>query len=402
MKNENNLFSEVKKFINNVSVGETFTTKNLIENVGSFEKSTWWKRVNGNPNYRTHSYKSLLRACGFIINTKKGEWKVEKHIPEWVNVGTLSFLRFGGKYDPINGGRKLTYNGLTKNEILDKLKEPDNSNIVTNKPFNVGDMVIVDSEFLKGYWIGKFKASDYNNIPVMIIEPTDSTKSHTHVNVNIPYNSGGGLNVPIELCTLVKDTEIKKESRIFEQQKENKDMEKIDFKVGDKVVFLGANEESGLMSAKKGATATVTETEKYLYVEWDRDGLDGGQMNGGYLYEQFELIKTEKSMENVKVIEKYFMLTVSIPVKLGDVELDAEWMIHVGEKDFKEQLDLDSDFSDIYNVKLRGIDVTDFRKLKEMYKGFGIDLDKEIIKECDKILTKETKLKLVNSAVNFK
>lgn len=61
------------------------------------------------------------------------------------------------------------------------------------------------------------------------------------------------------------------------------------FKVGDRVRLLGGR----VMAAKKGATATVTRagaSEELIYVRWDRNELDGFQMDGGYHHGSFELI----------------------------------------------------------------------------------------------------------------
>ena len=106
-----NLFQAVKTYINGVGVGETFTTKHLIDIVGDHEVSTWWKSVNNNPYYRTHTYKSYLKRTRFLSNPKRGVWKVEKHIPEFVTLGTIEFLI----------GYKKIYNGLTRLETEDKI-----------------------------------------------------------------------------------------------------------------------------------------------------------------------------------------------------------------------------------------------------------------------------------------
>ena len=105
-----NLFQAVKTYINGVEVGETFTTKHLIDMVGDHEVLTWWKQVNS-PNYRTHTYKSYLKRTGFLSNPKRGVWKIEKHIPEFVTLGTIEFLL----------GYKKTYNGMTKATIMEKI-----------------------------------------------------------------------------------------------------------------------------------------------------------------------------------------------------------------------------------------------------------------------------------------
>jgi hypothetical protein len=108
-----NLFQAVKTYINGVEVGETFTTKHLIDMVGDHEVSSFWKQSNQNPYYRTHTYKSYLRRTGFISNPKRGEWKVERHIPDFVNLGTIEFL-IGFKY-------KSIYNGMTRSATIEKI-----------------------------------------------------------------------------------------------------------------------------------------------------------------------------------------------------------------------------------------------------------------------------------------
>ena len=111
-----NLFQAVKTFINDTPKGETFTTKELIASVGNQEDSTQWKRWNKNPNYRTHTYKAYLKRTGFLSNPKYGVWEVKKHIPDFINLGTIEFLVGYKNY-------KNKYNGLTEQQIKDKIEE---------------------------------------------------------------------------------------------------------------------------------------------------------------------------------------------------------------------------------------------------------------------------------------
>jgi hypothetical protein len=115
-----NLFQAVKTYINGVEVGETFTTKHLIDMVGDHEVSTGWKQSNQNPYYRTHSYKSYLRRTGFISSPKRGVWKIEKHIPEFVTLGTIEFLL----------GYKKIYNGMTKSAVMEKINNTPQKSIL--------------------------------------------------------------------------------------------------------------------------------------------------------------------------------------------------------------------------------------------------------------------------------
>ena len=111
-----NLFQAVKTFVNDTPKGETFTTKELIASVGNQEDSTQWKRWNKNPNYRTHTYKAYLKRTGFLSNPKYGVWEVKKHIPDFVNLGTIEFLVGYKTYSN-------RYNGLTEQQIKDKIEE---------------------------------------------------------------------------------------------------------------------------------------------------------------------------------------------------------------------------------------------------------------------------------------
>jgi hypothetical protein len=111
-----NLFQAVKTFINDTPRGETFTTKELIASVGNQEDSTQWKRWNNNPNYRTHTYKAYLKRTGFLSNPKYGVWEVKKHIPDFVNLGTIEFLIGYKTYSN-------RYNGLTEQQIKNSIEE---------------------------------------------------------------------------------------------------------------------------------------------------------------------------------------------------------------------------------------------------------------------------------------
>ena len=128
-----NLFQAVKTFVNDTPKGETFTTKELIASVGNQEDSTQWKRWNKNPNYRTHTYKAYLKRTGFLSNPKYGVWEVKKHIPDFINLGTIEFLIGYKTYSN-------RYNCLTEQQIKDKIEEFNNKEPYSGKS---------DQDFLK-------------------------------------------------------------------------------------------------------------------------------------------------------------------------------------------------------------------------------------------------------------
>jgi hypothetical protein len=68
---------------------------------------------------------------------------------------------------------------------------------------------------------------------------------------------------------------------------------------GDVLVYLGKPD----TSAQKGARAIFDyEDDRFIHVEWVRDGLDEGQMDGGYFKEYFE--KEVKSQEESRIFNK--------------------------------------------------------------------------------------------------
>ena len=68
---------------------------------------------------------------------------------------------------------------------------------------------------------------------------------------------------------------------------------------GDVLVYLGKPD----TSAQKGARAIFQhEDDRFIHIEWIRDGLDEGQMDGGYWKEYFE--KEVKSQEESRIFDK--------------------------------------------------------------------------------------------------
>ena len=124
MRKQNSLFNKVVEFINNTKVGDTYRVSDLIAYAGPYEVTTWYKKSNGNPNYRIRSYQTMLKGP-FLENVKRGEWKVVQHIPEWFDLGHGKLMNawYTFKEHPSNE-RILTYKGLTRNELLAKLGKP--------------------------------------------------------------------------------------------------------------------------------------------------------------------------------------------------------------------------------------------------------------------------------------
>lgn len=181
----------------------------------------------------------------------------------------------------------------------------------------VGDMVIVDNEVLL-----KYDQDEYIDIPVKIIENHNNTPKE-YLNVAIPNNTDGGLNVSPENLRLVKEQNNQDSVRIFKHNLKNENM--------------------------------------------------------------------------IKVKSVYTMITVNIPITLGDVSLNVETMIHCGGNINK----CDWDVADYHDVTLKGVKVTDVKKLRDFYKEMGIDLDESINEIIESKLTRDTMAYLVDSNVKF-
>lgn len=125
MRKTQSQFNHICTFINSCAPGSTFTSKQFISAVGHTENTTWWKRNSGNKHYICHQYKGYLGRAGFIKNTARGYWRVEKHIPSWFTLGHLQHL-LGYNY---NGER---YMGLTRDELRQKLNA-STAHVITQK-----------------------------------------------------------------------------------------------------------------------------------------------------------------------------------------------------------------------------------------------------------------------------
>lgn len=127
MRNKQSQFNAVCDFVNNISVGQTFTTQEYLSEIGHYENLTSWKRNSGNHYYICHQYKGYLRRGGFIKNIKRGTWEVQKHIPGWFDLGHLQYLLGYKRWSNSTGSLVQTYKGLSREDIRNKLNHTEGS-----------------------------------------------------------------------------------------------------------------------------------------------------------------------------------------------------------------------------------------------------------------------------------
>ena len=123
MRNPESLFNHVATFVNTYHIGDTFYVRDLINVAGKHEILTRWKQWNNNPKYVTRCYLSHLKTTKFVTRIAQGQYRVEKHIPDWFDLGHLLYIRgYGsGKYENGKYVAIHDYKGMTKTDILNKL-----------------------------------------------------------------------------------------------------------------------------------------------------------------------------------------------------------------------------------------------------------------------------------------
>jgi len=82
---ETTLFARYKDLINYLwAQGHpTYTSYQLIANVGQYENTTTWKRASNNQYYVTRTYQTALKELGCITMIKRGLWQINGPIPQW-------------------------------------------------------------------------------------------------------------------------------------------------------------------------------------------------------------------------------------------------------------------------------------------------------------------------------
>jgi len=124
MRNQESLFNAVAQFINEQPIGSTFSTQEYLNRVACYENITRWKQSNKSCTYRCHSYKGMLKKY-FILNVKRGSWKVIAHIPDWFTTGhlfTLNWYATSSRYNnKTNTWTNTKRTKMTRDQILDKL-----------------------------------------------------------------------------------------------------------------------------------------------------------------------------------------------------------------------------------------------------------------------------------------
>ena len=132
------IYSELVDFINSIPVGQTYTSKQFTAALREFLLSKGQHRTHGGTFYRVRSYQGYLSSIDIVTNIKRGLWKVNRHIPSWLNLGVLECMVGHRKYN-----QSLDAQRSRQMRLLKQLKIMNNN---TTTDFKVGDIVLVEKK----------------------------------------------------------------------------------------------------------------------------------------------------------------------------------------------------------------------------------------------------------------
>ena len=118
---QNTLYSTVVNFINSYKIGETYTSEDFCNALNDItRKKNQHKKWNGQ-FYRIRVYQTYLKSAGFITNVKRGIWRINYHVPDWMSLYALETLR-GYKDGYWNGREYVKRPDTFRNELATRLK----------------------------------------------------------------------------------------------------------------------------------------------------------------------------------------------------------------------------------------------------------------------------------------
>lgn len=214
MRNPDSLFNHLVTFINSVEEGEFFKVSDLIKEVGPHETPSRWKNWNNNPYYTTRRYLSHVKHVEkFITRISYGKYKVIKHFPDWFDVGHLFFLRGYGGYDWDNKVVITEYNGMTVQDILNKLEGKTPAPVKNSLPRLYKTNRNVYNLFIKHVNVNGPLSFRSQNALYCFIEDLKNSRLSTLRRTNTPYYAGNKNYGPI-IAHLIADGIIERGSNI--------------------------------------------------------------------------------------------------------------------------------------------------------------------------------------------
>ena len=121
MIKQGTLYAAVINFINSHNIGDVYTS---VEFKAALEDITRRHRQHLKHNgqwYRCRTYQTYLRGLGFITNVRRGVWRINYHVPDWMSLYALETLR-GYKDGYWNGREYVKRPDTFRNELAARLR----------------------------------------------------------------------------------------------------------------------------------------------------------------------------------------------------------------------------------------------------------------------------------------
>ena len=100
-------------------------------------------------------------------------------------------------------------------------------------------------------------------------------------------------------------------------------------------------------------------------------------------------------MKNLKINGVWVRVTVEVPIEVGSLSCNVIAGLN---SDLVSGVDID--FDDIDNIKFDGIEVSDWKKLREFYKGMGIDIMGVLTTKLNETITIEKAKEIINTEIH--
>jgi len=115
------MYAGVVNFINSYNLGENFTTSEFKDALYNMTREKGQHKKWNGQFYRILSYRTYLKSAGFITNVKRGVWRINYHVPDWMSLYALETLR-GYKDGYWNGREYVKRPDTFRNELTARLK----------------------------------------------------------------------------------------------------------------------------------------------------------------------------------------------------------------------------------------------------------------------------------------
>jgi hypothetical protein len=99
-------------------------------------------------------------------------------------------------------------------------------------------------------------------------------------------------------------------------------------------------------------------------------------------------------MKNFKVSSVWVRVAVEVPIEVGSLSCNVIAGLN---SDLVSGVDIDWD--DIDDIKFDGIEVSDWKKLREFYKGMGIDIMGVLSNKLKETITIEKAKEIINTQI---